>query len=334
MDTKDPVWDDDDSMQDDGFRPRQPMQESSAAPSPRQQDTSEESGVSEAPHVSSEPEHEPKPLPPPPLPRSSDRIRVEPVDSIRRPMAGAGRAAQDRRERSSTSMVIIAVLLFLISVISITVYFFSRPAEPAVVEAKSSDQALGSGAQNQNEDPVVADTAPENNPPAIASVPDALPPAPSNSWSPSTSRSGAGTSASPSNASQRLGPQSTVAKESSGKAQPSAAEEQQRQEAAPQKAQVSPKASTSPSLRTTAPNNGAASAQWVVQVHSSPSVDDADEWLQQLQTRNVADGRIEPVTQQGRIWYRVRFGRFATRQEAEQAALQLGYRNAWIDRVR
>jgi septal ring-binding cell division protein DamX len=86
-------------------------------------------------------------------------------------------------------------------------------------------------------------------------------------------------------------------------------------------------------LKTTKSAN-ASGAQWVVQVHSSQSIDDADEWLQQLQSRSISDGRIEPVTQKGAVWYRVRFGRYATRQEAEQAALELGYRNAWVDRIR
>lgn len=77
-----------------------------------------------------------------------------------------------------------------------------------------------------------------------------------------------------------------------------------------------------------------ASALYVVQVFSSPSRDDADEWLQILRERNVSDGFITEQRLGGEAWYRVRFGQYSSRQDAEAAAQQLGFANPWIARVR
>ncbi|MFN5876225.1 MAG: SPOR domain-containing protein, partial [Ignavibacteria bacterium] len=74
--------------------------------------------------------------------------------------------------------------------------------------------------------------------------------------------------------------------------------------------------------------------EWCVQVFASTNADDADEWNDRLRTKNVYDSRIEIVDRQGQTWYRVRFGRFASRQEAEQSALGMGFRNAWVNRTR
>lgn len=73
---------------------------------------------------------------------------------------------------------------------------------------------------------------------------------------------------------------------------------------------------------------------WVVQVFASPSRDDAEEWLQQLREQRVPDGYIVEQKVKGQSWYRVRFGQYATRDEAEQAAMNRGFRQPWIARVR
>ncbi len=116
MDPKDPVWDDDDSSpESDGFHPQSaPPRETAPA-------------ASEKPEASEAPPADPIPVPP----AQGERVRMDPVDSLRRPSVGGGRTAagsRDRRDRSSASMVVIALMLFLISVISIGVYFFSRQA--------------------------------------------------------------------------------------------------------------------------------------------------------------------------------------------------------------
>ncbi len=382
MDTKDPVWDDDESAPStDGFRPRtQPP-----APEPPASQQATQSGpdsvlepVAEpAPHLElpsepespsigtemsgseSAPELEPTAIPVP----GADRVRIEPVDSFRRPEAGGSRAARDRRQRSSTSMVLVALILFLISVISIGVYLFSRAADSdsagVAEQVEFIDQAQQVTTDSSQQVPASQDVLPAPAPeqPPVEQTPPPPPPP------------GAGTKAAPTAASAAASGRG--AREQSTRTTapaPDLAESQPprvvpepepapkpKPEPAPKpivkpKPEPAPKAPSKESVREQTPSrnsapapsaslkttksSSSAGAQWVIQVHSSPSVDDADEWLRQLQSRNVGDGRIEPVTQQGKVWYRVRFGRYATREEAEQAALQLGYRNAWIDRVR
>jgi septal ring-binding cell division protein DamX len=85
-----------------------------------------------------------------------------------------------------------------------------------------------------------------------------------------------------------------------------------------------------PSTRTTSSMD----QEWCVQVFASTSPDDADEWNNRLKAKNIDDSRIEMVDRQGQLWYRVRFGRFSTKQEAEQIAQRMGFRNAWVNRAR
>ena len=73
---------------------------------------------------------------------------------------------------------------------------------------------------------------------------------------------------------------------------------------------------------------------YVIQVFSSPSRTDADEWLQLLRTKNVDNGYITEQKIKGESWYRVRFGRFTTRKAAEAEAIRLGFKEPWITRVR
>lgn len=108
--------------------------------------------------------------------------------------------------------------------------------------------------------------------------------------------------------------------------------EPERQPEAADKVDMKPKQEKSqqPSTRSTA--NGV--QEWCVQVFASTNADDADEWNDRLRMKNVYDSRIEIVDRQGQTWYRVRFGRFSSRQEAEQSALSMGFRNAWVNRTR
>lgn len=95
------------------------------------------------------------------------------------------------------------------------------------------------------------------------------------------------------------------------------------------------KAPQTPVMSPQQPKQSASSrAEWVVQVFSSPSRDDAAEWLQTLQRKSVADGYIIEHDVRGTTWYRVRFGQFATREEAESAAIEAGVQQPWIARVR
>jgi hypothetical protein len=73
---------------------------------------------------------------------------------------------------------------------------------------------------------------------------------------------------------------------------------------------------------------------FTVQVYSSPSKDDATERLERLKSRNAANISMSEQLIRGKTWYRVRFGSFNSRDEAETAAKQLGFAQCWIDRVR
>lgn len=384
MDTKDPVWDDDDSsISSDGFRPRaqppapevpasqlssdnapEPVAETGAyhVPHENEPEQADDLSLEQEPQTSTpevaEPTPEPVPIPVP----GAGRVRVDPIDSFRRAETGGARAARDRRQRSSASMIIIALILFLISVISVSVYFFSRPAESGAQGGETEqvefiDQGKQSPADTSQQPPAAQQETPEPAPEQSSAEQTPPPPPPGVALKASTAPSG--TTAASGRAAREQPTRTAVPAPDLAESRVRRAEPEPSPKATPEPApKPSPKAKPEPapkapskesvreqaSLRNAAPapraslkttkSASSVGAQWVIQVHSSASVDDADEWLRQLQSRNVGDGRIEPVTQQGKVWYRVRFGRYATREEAEQAALQLGYRNAWIDRVR
>ena len=73
---------------------------------------------------------------------------------------------------------------------------------------------------------------------------------------------------------------------------------------------------------------------YVVQVFSSPARDDAEEWLRILRSRNVRDAFIAEQRIKGDTWYRVRFGQFSKRQDAEHAALKVGVEQPWVARIK
>ena len=73
---------------------------------------------------------------------------------------------------------------------------------------------------------------------------------------------------------------------------------------------------------------------YTVQVYTSPSRDDAEDWLRILKSKNIKDGFISTQKIRDKIWFRVRFGLFGTREEAQASAMKLGFDQVWIDRVR
>lgn len=89
-----------------------------------------------------------------------------------------------------------------------------------------------------------------------------------------------------------------------------------------------------PAPQPTTRSSSTSAQEWCVQVYASTNPDDADEWNDRLRKKNVDDSRIEMIERQGQLWYRVRFGRFGSRQEAEQVAQSMGFRNAWVNRAR
>ncbi|MBX3043423.1 MAG: SPOR domain-containing protein [Candidatus Kapabacteria bacterium] len=73
---------------------------------------------------------------------------------------------------------------------------------------------------------------------------------------------------------------------------------------------------------------------YTVQIYSSPSKEDAETWLNKLRSKNVQGAFISEQNVRDKVWYRVRFGNFRTREEARNAALRLGFAQTWIDRVK
>lgn len=71
-----------------------------------------------------------------------------------------------------------------------------------------------------------------------------------------------------------------------------------------------------------------------VQVYATPSQEDANDWVNRLKQKSISNAFITKQNIRNLAYYRVRFGSFPTRQEAEAAALKLGYASAWIDRVK
>lgn len=73
---------------------------------------------------------------------------------------------------------------------------------------------------------------------------------------------------------------------------------------------------------------------YIVQIYSSRSKEDASAWLNKLISKSVPDAFISEQTIRDKTWYRVRFGKYSTREEAKNAALRYGYAQTWIDRVK
>ncbi len=73
---------------------------------------------------------------------------------------------------------------------------------------------------------------------------------------------------------------------------------------------------------------------YTVQIYSTPSIEDAESWLRQLTTRQITDGYISTQKIREQTWYRVRFGKFATRDEARAAAQKHGFSQSWVDRIK
>jgi cell division protein FtsN len=77
-----------------------------------------------------------------------------------------------------------------------------------------------------------------------------------------------------------------------------------------------------------------ANARYVIQVYSSPSREDAEEWLAKLKKKGVGTPYLSTQQVKGKTWYRVRFGEFDSRETAENMARQTGFTQGWIDRIR
>jgi septal ring-binding cell division protein DamX len=73
---------------------------------------------------------------------------------------------------------------------------------------------------------------------------------------------------------------------------------------------------------------------FVVEVYSTPSQTDANEWLNLLKKKKVSDCFITKRLIRDKMIYRVRFGSYETKSEALEASRKLGFTSSWIDRIR
>ncbi len=73
---------------------------------------------------------------------------------------------------------------------------------------------------------------------------------------------------------------------------------------------------------------------YTIQVYATPSREDAEEWLSKLKGKNISGAFISTYIKRDITWYRVRFGKFTSREEARITALKHGFAKTWIDRIR
>ena len=73
---------------------------------------------------------------------------------------------------------------------------------------------------------------------------------------------------------------------------------------------------------------------FTVQIYTTPSRDDAEEWIKKLRAKNINSAYLVTHKVRDKIWYRVRFGQFVSFEEAKTEAVKTGYSQSWIDRIR
>lgn len=230
-----------------------------------------------------------------------ERVRVESISALP-PIAPPPTPVTSRSGRPLVWIGIIALLVLVLAVVGVDWYLTSRSIEEQAfiaTDAEMSQQEKETAEPIDADQQSVVETPTRDDTSARASVAH------------QEVASGVATAKQAQPASP---PTPTVAPTSPSRQEPTPHEERQ------------------PITRTpTANSNGPA---WVVQVFASPSRDDAEEWLQQLREQRIPDGYIVEQKVKGQSWYRVRFGQFATRNEAEQAAVNRGFAQPWIARVR
>lgn len=73
---------------------------------------------------------------------------------------------------------------------------------------------------------------------------------------------------------------------------------------------------------------------YTVQIYTTPSRDDAEEWLKKLRKKSISSSYIVSSKVRDKIWYRVRFGYFDSHDKAKTEAMKYGFAQTWIDRIR
>jgi len=79
--------------------------------------------------------------------------------------------------------------------------------------------------------------------------------------------------------------------------------------------------------------NNEVTGEFVIEAYSSESYEDARIWVDKLNRRNL-NAVILPQKVRDKVIYKVRFGKFGTRSEAAQTAMNLGLSRSYIDRIK
>lgn len=231
---------------------------------------------------------------------------AEPVSAFQRPVPPPPAAAPSRT--SSPRRAVIFLLLFFITAIGLVITWVSRGPEDVRTAVKPKVTTGSQRPQQQQEPSTESVKQPQPEPEEIVAEPKR----------------------------QLAKPEPKTAIDSKAEKPREIAEATKPAVRAPEPAKVAPapketaRRQDAPMTRTSSSTN----QEWCVQVFASTNPDDADEWNNRLKSKNIDDSRIEMVDRQGQLWYRVRFGRFSTKQEAELIAQQMGFRNAWVNRAR
>jgi septal ring-binding cell division protein DamX len=233
----------------------------------------------------------------------AERVRVEPVSAMP-PIAPP--PTKRKSNRSLLWIAVIAVLMLALAVIGVEYYLSSRSIEEQAFIA--TDSPAEAPAENLSEQTAELPAEPTTD--AASQTTD------------TTAAPVHAITQEPSSVTPPAVKQSTVANATQNTVSPS------------QTSRGEPSTTSTPKMDTKKAPPSAVGAAWVVQVFASPSRDDADEWLQQLREQRITDGYIVEQKVKGQSWYRVRFGQFATRAEAEEAAKNRGYSQPWVARVR
>lgn len=253
----------------------------------------------------------------PPLTEADSPIQVPVVPTIHPPSSRA------KRDHSSVRKTVLLLLLFFITAVGLGVYFFVSPSGNGDESASAIKlDATNSVVRSSNSSQSVADTTEVAEPSTVASTISEAE-AKAASVKPTIAISQRAVP-SPKQAPRDLS-ETITAKDPTPSPEPS--EE-------PKKNVIKEMPPQPPSKQPATRNTASSDQEWCIQVFASTNADDADEWEARLRSKNIIDSRIEIVDRQGQTWYRVRFGKFKSREDAEQLAMNLGFSNAWINRIR
>lgn len=100
------------------------------------------------------------------------------------------------------------------------------------------------------------------------------------------------------------------------------------------KQRTKPKNKTEQKIKTDFKKGPSNEGTFTVQIISTPSYDDAQDWLQKLKSRGISNGSISEKLVRDKVWYRVRFGKFETYQDASNALSKAGFDGSWVDRIK